>query len=343
MYSGSPGRGAARTSVVPWRGGVPGEDGLLRRAWWTKLLDVLDPAEPDRGARWAESGEMLQLLVEAVQDYAIFMLDPDGRVASWNAGAQRIKGWTAEEIVGQHFRVFYPAEQQESRHPEHELEVALREGHYEEEGWRVRKDGSTLLGPRHDHRGPRPRRAARRLRQGHPRHHRALLLDGAARTPRRWRGQAARGGERAAAAGRRGPVPLPRGDRARAALAGRRARRHRARCCATHWDQLDRRGARRSCSTAWSRSAGRLRRLLDRPADRLADPGRRARPRHPVDRSSREQLEPPRRTARPGRAARRGRGRRGARRDACWPTRTGWRRWWTTWSATRCGTGRRRS
>ncbi len=91
-----------------------------------------------------QSEERLQLLVEAVEDYAIFMLDPDGRVASWNAGAQRIKGWTAEEVVGQHFRTFYPVEQQERRHPEHELEVALAEGHYEEEGLRVRKDGSTF-------------------------------------------------------------------------------------------------------------------------------------------------------------------------------------------------------
>jgi PAS domain S-box-containing protein len=83
-----------------------------------------------------------RLLVEAVQDYAIFMLDPTGHIASWNAGAQRIKGYTASEIIGRHFRVFYPPEQQASRHPEHELEIALREGRYEEEGWRIRKDGS---------------------------------------------------------------------------------------------------------------------------------------------------------------------------------------------------------
>jgi PAS domain S-box-containing protein len=92
----------------------------------------------DRG----ESVEILRLLVEAVEDYAIFMLDPDGHVASWNPGAQRSKGWTAEEIIGQHFRIFYPPERQVERHPEHELELALRDGRYEEEGWRVRKDGS---------------------------------------------------------------------------------------------------------------------------------------------------------------------------------------------------------
>ena len=70
------------------------------------------------------------------------MLDPSGRVISWNAGAQRIKGYTADEIIGQHFRVFYPPEQQSSGHPEDELRMALADGAYGEEGWRVRKDGS---------------------------------------------------------------------------------------------------------------------------------------------------------------------------------------------------------
>ncbi len=88
------------------------------------------------------SEERFRLLVEAVEDYAIFMLDPTGHIVSWNAGAQRSKLYSADEIIGRHFRVFYPPEQQQSRHPEHELEIALREGHYEEEGWRVRKDGS---------------------------------------------------------------------------------------------------------------------------------------------------------------------------------------------------------
>jgi PAS domain S-box-containing protein len=88
------------------------------------------------------SEERFRLLIEAVEDYAIFMLDPGGHIASWNSGAQRIKQYTAEEIIGQHFRVFYPPEPRQRRHPEHELEIALREGHYEEEGWRLRKDGS---------------------------------------------------------------------------------------------------------------------------------------------------------------------------------------------------------
>lgn len=83
-----------------------------------------------------------RLLVDNVEDYAIFMLSPEGRVESWNSGAQRINGYAAHEIVGRHFRAFYPPEVQQARHPEHELELALRDGHYEEEGWRIRKDGS---------------------------------------------------------------------------------------------------------------------------------------------------------------------------------------------------------
>lgn len=83
-----------------------------------------------------------RLLVDNVEDYAIFMLSPEGRVESWNSGAQRINGYAEHEIVGRHFRAFYPPKLQEARHPEHELELALRDGHYEEEGWRVRKDGS---------------------------------------------------------------------------------------------------------------------------------------------------------------------------------------------------------
>jgi PAS domain S-box-containing protein len=78
-----------------------------------------------------------------VVDYAIFMLDPGGRVASWNAGAQRITGYSAAEIIGEHFSRFYPREDIERRKPQWELEVATREGRFEEEGWRLRKDGST--------------------------------------------------------------------------------------------------------------------------------------------------------------------------------------------------------
>jgi PAS domain S-box-containing protein len=86
-------------------------------------------------------GRIYQLMVEAVRDYAIFMLDPNGYVASWNTGAERIKGYSAAEIIGQHFSVFYPQEAIATGHPQRELEIATAEGRFEEEGWRVKKDG----------------------------------------------------------------------------------------------------------------------------------------------------------------------------------------------------------
>jgi PAS domain S-box-containing protein len=92
--------------------------------------------------RLRHSEEMFRLLVASVKDYAIFMLDTGGRIASWNAGAQRIKGYTADEIIGKHFSIFYPEEDIESGKPPRELEIAGRTGVYEEEGWRLRKDGS---------------------------------------------------------------------------------------------------------------------------------------------------------------------------------------------------------
>ena len=88
------------------------------------------------------SEERFRMLVEAVQDYAIFMLDPQGHVESWNVGAQKIKGYAAHEIIGKHFSVFYPPEVAEAGWPQEELRRAVRDGRYEEEGWRVRKDGS---------------------------------------------------------------------------------------------------------------------------------------------------------------------------------------------------------
>src|SRR5262249_23858729 len=86
--------------------------------------------------------EPMRLMVEAVRDYAIFMLDAGGRVRSWNAGAERLKGYRTEEILGKHFSVFYMEEDRRRGHPEEELRQALRDGRYEEEGWRVRRDGS---------------------------------------------------------------------------------------------------------------------------------------------------------------------------------------------------------
>ncbi len=102
--------------------------------------DVTAQRAAEEGLRQSE--ERFRLLVETVRDYAIFMLDPQGHVVSWNAGAERSKGYAAHEIIGRHFRTFYPPELQQAQHPEHELELALRDGRYEEEGWRIRKDGT---------------------------------------------------------------------------------------------------------------------------------------------------------------------------------------------------------
>src|SRR5260221_412181 len=92
------------------------------------------------------SEERFRLLVESVEDYAIFLLDPSGNVASWNAGAKRINGYEAAEIVGKHFSTFYTPDAIERRWPEHELEEARRVGRFEDEGWRGRKDGTRTLG-----------------------------------------------------------------------------------------------------------------------------------------------------------------------------------------------------
>ena len=88
------------------------------------------------------SEEQLRLLVESAQDYAIFLLDPRGHVATWNLGAQRIKGYQASEIIGKHFSIFYPEEDIRSGKPQMELRVATAVGRFEDEGWRLRKDGS---------------------------------------------------------------------------------------------------------------------------------------------------------------------------------------------------------
>lgn len=91
-----------------------------------------------------ETTARFKLLVETVTDYAIFVLDPKGFVASWNPGAERIKGYRAEEIIGRHFSVFYTRGDVDIGKPLHELEIATRTGRYAEEGWRLRKDGTTF-------------------------------------------------------------------------------------------------------------------------------------------------------------------------------------------------------
>jgi PAS domain S-box-containing protein len=84
----------------------------------------------------------LQLLIEAVVDYGIFILDPEGFIVSWNTGAQKLKGYTAEEIIGKHFSTFYSPEAIARGWPQEELRRAVRDGRIEDEGWRIRKDGS---------------------------------------------------------------------------------------------------------------------------------------------------------------------------------------------------------
>lgn len=93
-------------------------------------------------AKLQETQEHFRAIVEGARDYAIFMLDPHGRVVTWNPGAERIHGYRAEEIIGQHFSVFYPNEDVERRKPDSELQAAAADGKYEDEGWRVRRDGS---------------------------------------------------------------------------------------------------------------------------------------------------------------------------------------------------------
>jgi PAS domain S-box-containing protein len=105
-----------------------------------------------------EVEERFRLLVESVMDYAIFMLDPKGRIVSWNAGAQRLKQYTANEIIGQHFSKFYPPEDIAAGKPKRELEQAIAEGRVEDEGWRLRKDGSpfwalVVITALYDHQG----------------------------------------------------------------------------------------------------------------------------------------------------------------------------------------------
>lgn len=90
----------------------------------------------------AAEAESLRLLIDSTTDYAIFMLDPQGHVASWNQGAERIKGYRAEDIIGKHFSVFYPEEVAQSGWPEEELQRATAAGRFEDEGWRIRQDGS---------------------------------------------------------------------------------------------------------------------------------------------------------------------------------------------------------
>ena len=91
-----------------------------------------------------QGSERFRLLVDSIVDYAIFMLDTEGRVLTWNAGAERLKGYRPQDVIGRSFEIFYPAEALAAGWPKHELRVATEQGRFEEEGWRIRKDGSTF-------------------------------------------------------------------------------------------------------------------------------------------------------------------------------------------------------
>jgi PAS domain S-box-containing protein len=105
-------------------------------------LSALESQSYQKNLRQGE--ESFRLLVESVRDYGIFMLDSNGHIVSWNAGAEQINGYRADEIIGQHFSRFYTDEDIKQRKPENELKIAIATGRYEEEGWRIRKDGSLL-------------------------------------------------------------------------------------------------------------------------------------------------------------------------------------------------------
>ncbi len=118
---------------------IRGTDGRLL-GFGEVARDLTDRRLVETGMK--ESDERLRLLIASVKDYAIFILDPTGHVVTWNPGAERLKGYASEEILGQHFSRFYPDSDTRAATCERELEVAIREGRFEDEGWRIKKDGS---------------------------------------------------------------------------------------------------------------------------------------------------------------------------------------------------------
>src|SRR6476660_9543653 len=103
----------------------------------TRVSTAANALSPD-----LQHERIFRIMVDSVRDYAIFLLTPEGVVASWNPGAERLKQYTAEEIIGRHFSTFYPEKDIVSGKPEFELKGAAQVGRFEDEGWRIRKDGS---------------------------------------------------------------------------------------------------------------------------------------------------------------------------------------------------------
>ena len=93
-----------------------------------------------------DDARRLQLLIDGVVDYAVYLITPEGRIASWNTGAQRLKGYDATEIIGQPYATFFTEEDRQAGLPDTALKTAAAKGRWEQEGWRVRKDGTLLLG-----------------------------------------------------------------------------------------------------------------------------------------------------------------------------------------------------
>jgi len=125
----------ASTTITPVRGTAGDITGFA-----SITREIVHRSEPEE--RLYRSEEIFRLLVASVKDYAIFLLDPTGKIMSWNAGAERIKGYAPNEIIGKHFSIFYPEVDIRNGKPAMELEVARETGVFEEEGWRLRKDGT---------------------------------------------------------------------------------------------------------------------------------------------------------------------------------------------------------
>jgi PAS domain S-box-containing protein len=107
-----------------------------------EAVQVLFKIQKEYEQQYKDSEEKFRQLVQGVQDYAIILLDAKGNIKSWNEGIERIKGYKAKDVIGQHFSVFYTEEDRKKKLPEHNLAMAKEKGHYESEGWRVRKDGT---------------------------------------------------------------------------------------------------------------------------------------------------------------------------------------------------------